>query len=708
MSGPDLPVDTQRERSVSFARPTLTGLPQAPDTRAPVPVGPGRISSIASQVSGAHRDDVSGFPIQYAKVQPPPLREETLARHRLLDWLAAKINQRVVLLLADAGYGKTTLLADFSGRTRLRTMWYRLDDDDRDWISVLNHLVAAGREVDPSFAPNTASMLADPSLGGPTRDTVVDVFIRELRTIAPYGAILIFDDFHLVDEAPDVQYIAREIVARAPERLTVVFASRRAPGIPVARLRATGEVAELTTDDLRFDADETDRLFREAYGRDLEPDVLADVAARTEGWAASLQLVNAALRDRSPGEIRAFVRGLTGADHDLYDYLAEEVVGDLAPDLQAFLMRTSILQIVTPDLAEVASGMESSETARLTTAAERVTLLSRRSKGQRRELRYHPLVREFLEARLARDFGIEAVRTLHRTVAIHAEALDWRIAAHHYWAAGDRHRALEIIDDAAQSIIGRGDYLVAAQFVDQAADEELRASFHVVLSRRDFKLGDIRGALARAKRAVETDPDSDIALANLASLSASAGDAVASVIAARELLRTTANPGLRAIAEELVNLIGASLDGDIGPSIPHLRKLALEQHEAGESHFEGITYLNLAEALRAAGETEGARGAAVQAIELLETSSGAAEIASARTILASALVQLGSPDAGWAELARALDETNEAIRADVLVEAAELHALFGSATKASDYLANFRRLTSFAPASSGRSSQPQP
>ena len=95
-------------------------------------------------------------------------------------------------------------------------MWYRLDDDDRDWISVLNHLVAAGREVDPSFAPNTASMLADPSLGGPTRDTVVDVFIRELRTIAPYGAILIFDDFHLVDEAPDVQYIAREIVARAP------------------------------------------------------------------------------------------------------------------------------------------------------------------------------------------------------------------------------------------------------------------------------------------------------------------------------------------------------------------------------------------------------------------------------------------------------------------------------------------------------------
>ena len=246
MSGPDLPVDTQRERSVSFARPAPTGVRQAPGERSLVPVGPGRRSTIASQVSGAHRDDVSGFPIQYAKVQPPPLREETLARHRLLDWLAAKIHQRVVLLLADAGYGKTTLLADFSGRTRLRTLWYRLDDDDRDWISVLNHLVAAGREVDPSFAPNTASMLADPSLSGPTRDAVVDVFIRELRTIAPYGAVLIFDDFHLVDDAPDVQFIAREIVARAPERLTIVFASRRgargspSPGCaPRARSRSS-------------------------------------------------------------------------------------------------------------------------------------------------------------------------------------------------------------------------------------------------------------------------------------------------------------------------------------------------------------------------------------------------------------------------------------------------------------------------------------
>jgi len=107
--------------------------------------------------------------------------------------------------------------------------------------------------------------------------------------------------------------------------LSIIFASRRAPNLPLARMRASGEVAELGTDDLRFDATETARLFSETYGRELEPDVLADVAARTEGWAASLQLVQAALRDRSPAEIRRFVRSLSGADQELYDYLAEEV-----------------------------------------------------------------------------------------------------------------------------------------------------------------------------------------------------------------------------------------------------------------------------------------------------------------------------------------------------------------------------------------------
>ena len=373
MSGPETSVDTHLDPSVSFA-PPHPPLATRTDPRQPAN-GPDR-SADGLPLLGA-LDGMTGYPIQPAKVQRPPLRDETLARDRLLDWVAAKIHHRVILILADAGYGKTTLLADFSRRTRVRTLWYRLDDDDRDWMSFLSHLVASGREHDPEFAPRTAAMLSDLAMGGPTREAATNVFLSELPSIAERGAILILDDYHLVDESPDVRQITRELVARAPERLSIVFASRHAPTIPLARLRTAGEVAEIGTDDLRFDATETARLFTETYGRDLEADVIADVAARTEGWAASLQLVQAALRDRSPGEIRRFIRGLTGADKELYDYLAEEVVGDLPEDLQRFLMRTSILQAVSADLAGVVAELDEVDVGRLTAAAERLTLLSR-------------------------------------------------------------------------------------------------------------------------------------------------------------------------------------------------------------------------------------------------------------------------------------------------------------------------------------------
>ena len=416
--------------------------------------------------AGGRSTPMTGYPIQPSKIQAPALRDETLARDRLLDWLAAKAHSRVLLILADAGYGKTTLLADFSRRTRLRTLWYRLDEDDRDWVAFLSHLVAAGMEHDPAFAPQTAAMLGDVPADGPTREAVTETFLRELPAITGQGAVLILDDFHLVDESIDVRAIVRELVVRGPERLSIAFASRRSPSVPIARLRASGEVAELGTDDLRFDPSETARLFSETYGRRLEPDVLADVTARTEGWAASLQLVHAALRDRSPSEIRRFVKSLNGADHELYDYLAEEVVGDLPDDLQHFLLCTSILQVVTPDLAAVVSGFEAAEVARLTGVSERMTLLSRPSRGSRGQ-RFHPLVREFLEARLRSSMSATDVAGLHLRVADAAADHDWRTAAHHYREAGAHASVAETIASALPDIIGGGQQAAAAEAIDQ-------------------------------------------------------------------------------------------------------------------------------------------------------------------------------------------------------------------------------------------------
>ena len=614
---------------------------------------------------------MNGYPIQPAKVQRPMLRDQTLARDRLLDWLAAKIHQRVILVLADAGYGKTTLLADFSRRTRLRTLWYRLDDDDRDWISFLSHLVAAGREHDPGFAPTSAAMLGDLSMGGPTREAATDVFLRELPAIAEHGAVLILDDFHLVDESPDVRLIARELVARAPERLSIVFASRRVPSIPLARMRASGEVAEIGTDDLRFDVAETARLFSETYGRELEPDVLADVAQRTEGWAASLQLVHAALRDRSPTEIRRFVRSLTGADQELYDYLAEEVIGDLPDDLQDFLMRTSILQVVSADLAGVVSGLGNAEVARLGMAAERLTLLTRPGRSPRGPQRYHPLVREFLESRLRSTVGPEAVASLHRRVADAARGLDWRVAAYHYREAGDPRSVAQTIAAAIPEIMGSGQHQTAIDEIDRVPEEARLPVLGLVTSRMQMQRHDDESAIKLSRSILDTvapgSQESDYALLNLTTAHWQLGESDHSRRFARRLRDTTPNQQLQLIADGMTLIIDTNSNGSIEALSRHLRTMA-DQQRGLHPHYYGVTMLNRAVNAIYQDEPETAREYALEAIDALEDTSSRMELAAGLMALAYAHTLLGSGGQARAAVDRAasIDETEATLeRADL-------------------------------------------
>jgi ATP/maltotriose-dependent transcriptional regulator MalT/DNA-binding SARP family transcriptional activator len=631
---------------------------------------------------------VNAFPVQAAKVQPSPLRDDILARDRLLDWLHAKIHQRLVLVLAEAGYGKTTLLADFAGRTRLRTLWYRLDQDDRDWVTVLHHLVAAGREHDPDFAPRTTSLLSDTGVAGPSRESVIDAYLRELPAIAEHGLILILDDFHLVDESPDVKVIAKELVTRAPERVSIVIASRRTPTIPIARLRAAGEVAELRTDDLRFDADETARLFSETYGRPLEPDVLRDLTARTEGWAASLQLVQAALRDRSPLEIRRFVRNLTGADHELYDYLAEEVVGDLPDDLQQFLMRTSILQVVTPELAGIVSGLPTTEVRRLTTLAERYSLLSRRGSVQRDHLRYHPLVRDFLEDRLEREpGGRDAITVLHRAVAEATEVTDWRTACYHYSVIGDTAAIGRTIDASVEEIIARGDVSIAAAYVASAAGEDPTATQQVLICRAEFRSGQTAQALERAQALAKANANSPLILTTLAAIAFRVGDAELARETARALLHDADTvPGTELLGRAYLAIVEASVDADLRETTVHLSQLREFQHSRGHTHYEAITLLNLAVQLKVRGDSSAVLDYTELAMALLSDDPRGPELAATRAARSWALAHGGDLEAARRLIAHALADADALTRPEILLETAELELWYGSAERADDLI----------------------
>ncbi|HUQ77882.1 MAG TPA: BTAD domain-containing putative transcriptional regulator [Patescibacteria group bacterium] len=685
---PDQPaihlVDTPRAASVSFAPsdPVTFGPRGRTLTRAPIAVGPGHAVIAAPDRVRAEPGGGVSYPIQAGKIAAPGLRDETLARTRLLDWLDLKIHSRLIFVIADAGYGKTTLLADFSRRTRVRTIWYRLDEEDRDWIGFLSHLVAAGREFEPNFAPRTASILRALEPGGPTRDDAIETFLEELPSICLDGAALILDDFHLADEVADIRQIAREIVARGPERLSIVFASRRVPSIPVAKLRSLGELAEIGISDLRFSDAEMEQLFRETYGRPLEPDVLTELAKRTEGWAASLTLVQAALRERTPAETRSFVRGLSGARDELHDYLAEEVVGDLPAIQQQFLMRTSILQRVTPELAQVASGLSSVEVQSMVSDAERLGMLGRRASRRSPEQRYHPLVREFLEERLLRELGTDGVDALHVTVAEWAEPSDWRTAAHHYASARRWPDLLRVLESHLERIVASGAFSAASDFVRQFPDPPRSAAVEVIASRQASVDLDLERVLDHALHAVAIAPESDVGRANLITALFLSGRSAEALPMAEAFSRDAKSDLLRQVAHATTVLIRSSIDMDLTEVERVFILLAERSRVEGLSHFEGVSLLNAGLAMRSQGAFERAEAHAGNAIDCLAGSSSGNELAAAQFLKASVLAYRGNMDAARGIFLDAGRPMKHAARTEYLGEFADIEMQVGDAPAA--------------------------
>ena len=399
-------------------------------------------------------------PISKTKITPAPVRPETLHRERLLDWLDRHTRRRLTFVVANAGYGKTTLLADFSERARNRCIWFRLDHTDGDWVTFLNYITAAIQTVAPDFGRATYSLFTQVAVAKPSLEAAVDAFMVDIGTLADEPLLLILDDYHLVDEAPDVRAIIGRLLREAPASLRFLIASRREPELPVARLQAHGELASIDSTDLRFTREELEALFADGFGQPLEPDILDMLDRRTEGWAACIQLLQSTLRDMRAVEIRRFVEHLSVTDGPVYEYLAQEVLREARPDLRAFLVRSSILDPVVPGyvlavMADLPRPPSDSDSRDLIRRAYEVGLLGRRDASSG-TFRFHPLLREFLEGQLARELSPTDLSAAHLRVARAAELEDWLVACRHYVAAGDQVTAVRLLDRSVLTAVGTG------------------------------------------------------------------------------------------------------------------------------------------------------------------------------------------------------------------------------------------------------------
>jgi LuxR family transcriptional regulator, maltose regulon positive regulatory protein len=357
---------------------------------------------------------------------------------------------------APAGFGKTTLLAGWARRSRRPVAWLSLDVGDNDPARFWRYVVGALDRVRPGLEEQVTALLPGPQ---PPPEAVVAAVVNKLALPPAEGEItLVLDDYHLI-EAPAVHDSVAFLLERLPPGLRLVLASRADPPLPLARLRARGQLAELRAGDLRLTVDETAAFLREATELDLPAATVAALWERTEGWAAGVQLAALSLQGHSdpPG----FVDKFSGSHRYVLDYLTQEVLARQPEHLVRFLLETSVLERLSGPLCDAVTGRTDSQ--QLLEQVERANLFLVPLDEVRGWWRYHHLFGDLLRARLERAEGAQ-LPELHRRAAAWCE----------------QHG---LADETIRHAVASGDWAWAARLVEEHLNETLRQGERVILER---------------------------------------------------------------------------------------------------------------------------------------------------------------------------------------------------------------------------------
>jgi LuxR family transcriptional regulator, maltose regulon positive regulatory protein len=389
------------------------------------------------------------------KLHIPRTRPGFVARPRLTDRLAPAHGGELTLVCAPAGFGKTALLADWARRSQRPVAWLSLDDADNDPVRFWRHAAAALDTVRPGVLDRVGALLQ--GLQPTSFEAVVTTLVNELAGVID-EIVLVLDDYHLI-QAPQFHQSLGFLLEHLPTSLRLVLASRTDPPLPLARLRARGQLSELRERDLRFSPEEAAALLRTAVGAELPEAAVAALADRTEGWVAGLQLAALSLQGR--GDIAAFVAEFSGSHRYVLDYLTEEVLDRQPQPLRGFLLETSVLERLSGPLCDAVTGHTDSQ--QLLEQMERANLFLLPLDEVRGWWRYHHLFADLLRARLAREQP-ERLLELHRAAAAWCE----------------QHG---LVDDAVRHALAAGDALWAARLIEQHFDAMLWRSEDVTFRR---------------------------------------------------------------------------------------------------------------------------------------------------------------------------------------------------------------------------------
>jgi LuxR family maltose regulon positive regulatory protein len=503
------------------------------------------------------------MPILATKLYVPSLRPGMVPRPRLIDRLNNGLakGSRLALISASAGFGKTTLVSAWiaaltpspspnGGGEGVRAAWLSLDGGDNDPARFLTYLIAALQTIQPGIGEGLSNALR--ASQPPQAEAILTALLNEISTV-PESFLLVLDDYHVIDSKPVDDALAF-LLEYQPPTMQLVIATREDPHLPLARLRARGQMTELRASDLRFSPAEAAEFLNQVMGLDLSERDISALEARTEGWIAGLQLAALSMQGRE--DIRGFIEAFTGSHRFVLDYLIEEVLRHQPEHIRNFLLQTAILDRLCAPLCNAVTGREDGR--EMLDLLERSNLFLVPLDDRREWYRYHHLFAEVLQVYLWEGQS-DRVSTLHGRASVWLEQHNLPAdAIRHALDAKDFERAAELIErvwlamdinyqgatwlgwvnalpdemirlrpvvsvGAAWALLGNGeleasearlrdaerrleDPAMGMIVVDEAEFRVLPASIAAARAYRALALGDISGTKVYARQALALDP----------------------------------------------------------------------------------------------------------------------------------------------------------------------------------------------------------
>jgi len=401
------------------------------------------------------------------KFNRPPIPRHAVLRPALMDRLndGLAAGRPLTLIAAPAGYGKTTLAAQWTAQLAQPAAWLALDEADDDPPRFCTYLVAALQGADPAVGAELTPVLRTGQL--PPIDVLATTLLNDLaasEAAGPRPLVCVLDDFHVIQD-PAILAVLQGLLAHPSTGLHLCLVTREDPALPLARLRARGQLTEVRAADLRFAEAEAAAFLRESLGLTLSDADLARLAERTEGWAAGLQLAGLSLQGRAdPG---AFVATLSGSHRFILSYLTEEVLARQPAAVQEFLLQTSILDRLCVELCDAVRGISKSTNQRIPDLPfahsqailaylDQANLFLVPLDDEGRWYRYHRLFAELLQVQLRRrDPG--GVAELHLRASLWHEVHDMPAEAiSHALAAGEHGRAVALLERHGWALLNAG------------------------------------------------------------------------------------------------------------------------------------------------------------------------------------------------------------------------------------------------------------